>query len=36
MLEARSDEELRSSLDHIGESLSGLSQEARKESGATP
>ncbi|WP_042201726.1 DEAD/DEAH box helicase [Paenibacillus camerounensis] len=36
MLEARSDEELRSSLDHIGESLSGLSQEARKESRATP
>ncbi|MNC65160.1 hypothetical protein D3C81_2101650 [compost metagenome] len=36
MLEAKSDEELRSSLDHIGESLSELSHEARKESGVMP
>ncbi|MBY0013507.1 DEAD/DEAH box helicase [Paenibacillus typhae] len=35
MLEARSDEELRSGLDHIGESLSELSQETRQESGVT-
>ncbi|WP_081957348.1 SNF2-related protein [Paenibacillus sp. FSL R7-0273] len=36
MLEARSDEELRSSLDDIGESLSELSQETRQKSGVSP
>ncbi|MNI56958.1 RNA polymerase-associated protein RapA [compost metagenome] len=36
MLEARSDEELRSGLDHIGDELSGLSQDTLNESGVRP